>query len=314
MSIIEEATRRLEQLERAGVGIPWTAARANKPVEGTVAKVASANAVFDVGAAPGRTAGDAANVSWPSRTRPDPSSSLEINLSWLESEGYLVPGRPRSHLAAEFRDLKRTLLKNARPLGTESSGRGSLVVVTSAVPGEGKTFCAINLAMSMALEVDTAVLLVDADVVRPSVLTRLGVSRPNPLGLLDLLSRDDLPLHDALMSTNVPKFSVMAAGSRNELSPELLGSNAMSRLLDRLATEYADHIVIFDAPPLLLASEASILASAVGQVVMVVEALRTPRHLVGKAYAALRNCPVVLSVLNKCNEVKEEQQYGQYYG
>ncbi|MEO5883681.1 MAG: AAA family ATPase [Caldimonas sp.] len=302
MGIIEEATRRLEQLEKAGVAVPWEAAH---PVR---AGAGSAPAP----ARPRRSSG-ASDAALVDPARPDPSGRLTIDLDALGAEGYVVPAQVRSRTAAEFRDVKRALLKNARAQGEASNLRGTLVAVTSAVPGEGKTFCAINLAMSMAMEVDTAVILVDADVVRPTVLTRLGAPG-HPVGLLDLLVRDDLPLHEALISTNVPKLTVMASGSRNERSPELLGSNAMGRLLDRLAAEYADHVVIFDAPPLLLASEASILASAVGQVVMVVEASRTPSHLVSKAFAAVKNCPVVLSVLNKGVERAAEQRYGDYYG
>lgn len=311
MGIIEEATKRLEQLEQAGVAVPWTAARAVR--DGAVAGLSAVHAASKGGLVSVQPPVGASSEAGPASERPAPSINLTIDLDRLGGEGYIVPARVRSQLAAEFREVKRTLLKNARAKGEASTVRGTLVAVTSAVPGEGKTFCAINLAMSMAMEVDTAVLLIDADVVRPNVLTRLGLAG-HPPGLLDLLVRDGLPLHEALISTNVPKLTVMASGSRNERSPELLGSKAMNRLLDRLATEYADHIVIFDAPPLLLASEASTLASSVGQVVMVVEASRTPRHLVSKAFAALRNCPVVLSVLNKDVEPEEEQRYGHYYG
>lgn len=321
MSIIEEATRRLEQLQKAGVAVPWEAAQATRPTgNGAAAPARPANPVTPVApavpattATPAEPAGSAEDIRVDHATRPEPAGRMTIDLDALGAEGYVVPSQVRSKMAAEFRDVKRALLKNARTQGEAANPRGMLIAVTSAVPGEGKTFCAINLAMSMAMEVDTAVILVDADVVRPTVLTRLGAAG-HPVGLLDLLVRNDLPLHEALASTNVPKLSVMASGSRSERSPELLGSKAMSHLLDRLVAEYADHVVIFDAPPLLLASEASILAAAVGQVVMVVEAARTPCQLVTKAFAAVKNCPVVLSVLNKGAERAAEHRYGDYYG
>ena len=220
---------------------------------------------------------------------------------------------PHFRTHGQFRHLKRPLLKNARAGRDTPDQRGALMMITSAVPGEGKTFCSINLAMSMAMEVDTAVILVDADVVRPSVLTRLGIDTQAP-GLLDLLTNEDSNLQNALVGTNVPKLLLMASGDPNGRSTELLASEAMDRLLTRLASEYADHVVIFDAPPVLLTTESSVLASKVGQVVMVVESSKTPRRTVLQAFAALQTCPVVLSVLNKCDTPGERRQYGYYYG
>ena len=241
----------------------------------------------------------------------EPAPQATLNLAELGAAGYLVPDQLRSAMAEEFRHLKRPLLKNAaRPPGV-ADHRGALIMVTSAVPGEGKTFCAINLAMSMAMEVDTAVVLVDADVIRPALFARLGVDARRP-GLLDLLVHEELALQDTVVATNVPKLSIMASGTRDARSTELLASVAMDRLLARLAKEYADCVVIFDAPPLLLTTEASVLASKVGQVVMVVESAMTPRHVVQQAFALVRHCPIVLTVLNKSDEPGQNQRYGYY--
>jgi Mrp family chromosome partitioning ATPase len=174
-------------------------------------------------------------------------------------------------------------------------------MVTSALRGEGKTFCALNLAMSLALEVDTSVVLVDADVVRPGVFERLGLSA-RPPGLLDLLRGSVGQLAQALVGTDVAKLLLMAPGEHDPRATELLASGAMDRLLTRLAEEYADHVVIFDAPPLLNHVESTVLASKVGQVLVVVEAGKTPRAAVQQAFAALTGCPVVASVLNKSDE------------
>ncbi|MFN0185519.1 MAG: chromosome partitioning ATPase [Aquabacterium sp.] len=236
---------------------------------------------------------------------------IVIDLPALHDAGILVPGQVRSALAEQFRHLKRPLLRNARSNAEGPEHPGTLIQVTSALPGEGKTYCAINLAMSMAMEVDTGVILVDADVIRPSVFARLGVESTAP-GLLDLLTRTDLALPDALISTNVPKLTLMGAGNPSLRSTELLASAAMDRLLRQLATEYADHVVIFDAPPLLLTSESVVLASKVGQVVMVVESGATRQDSVREAFVALRHCPVVLSVLNKCDEQTGKGRYGYY--
>jgi protein-tyrosine kinase len=245
--------------------------------------------------------------------RAEPSTRVSFDLERLRGVGYLVPDQVRSEMAEQFRHLKRPLLKNARAKTGPAGLCSSHIMITSALPGEGKTFSSINLAMSMAMEVDTAVLLIDADVVRPSVFNRLGINIKPP-GLLDLLTRDDLPLHEALVSTNVPKLTLMASGERNQRSTELLASTAMDKLLARLAVEYPDHVVIFDAPPLLLTNESPVLATKVGQVVVVVEALKTRRTVIQQAFAALKNCPVVHSVLNKCDEATEGRRYGYYYG
>jgi len=183
--------------------------------------------------------------------------------------------------------------------------------VTSALPREGKTFCAINLALSMAMEVDTSVLLVDADVVRPAVLDRLGL--PPTRGLMDVLTDPSLDLADVMLRTNIPKLSLLPAGTRNERSTELLGSEAMERLLVDLSNRYADRVVIFDAPPLLLTSEAKVLAERLGQVVVVVEAGNTPRAAVNEAFAAVAQCANVVTVLNRCAEPVSDSRYGYYY-
>jgi len=327
MSIIEQAAKRLEQLERAGVAVPWSAARAaggaasvhassaGGPRAAAVSTVASPQPESPVSElridAP--VADELASRRRHARPRLERRTSVTLDLERLREAGNLVPDQVRSEMAEQFRHLKRPLLKNALAPADTRGHRGSLIMVTSAVPGEGKTFCSVNLAMSMAMEIDTAVILVDADVVRPSVFARLGVAA-KPFGLLDLLTSEELLLEDALVATNVPKLSLMAAGERSERSTELLASAAMDRLLARLADEYADHVVIFDAPPLLLTTESSVLASKVGQVLVIVEASKTPRDTVRQAFAALRNCPVVMSVLNKGDRPSDGRRYGYYYG
>jgi exopolysaccharide/PEP-CTERM locus tyrosine autokinase len=181
------------------------------------------------------------------------------------------------------------------------------------LPAEGKTFCAINLARSMALEIDTSVILVDADVLRPSVLDRLGLSGSRP-GLLDVLTQPDVDFDDVLLKTNIPKLSILPAGSSNASSSELLASEAMDRMLERLSEEYASSIVVFDAPPLLATMEAKVLASHVGQIILVVEASRTPRRAVERALGFIERCPSVMTVLNKAEEPVDRQDYADYYG
>jgi len=321
MSIIEQATKRLEQLTRAGVSVPWAAAgmsqsEAQARVEGKAltppVDPAPAAAIRRLHDDSMRAAGASPiPISLPGDA--DLRVDVTLDLERLERSGQVVPTATRSAVAEEFRLIKRPLLRNARSKES-AANRNSLIMVTSALPREGKTFCAINLAMSMAAEIDTSVLLIDADVVRPEVMQRLGIQAEEAKGLLDVLTEPDLDLAEVVLKTNVPKLSLLPAGRRNSMSTELLASEAMESLVTSLAKRYPDHVVIFDAPPLLVTNEAKVLASRIGQVVLVVEASGTPRSAVAQAFAAVEQCPIVMSVLNKCTESARGYGYGDYYG
>ena len=238
---------------------------------------------------------------------PEHPRYVDINLARLHQMGMVTHDGGRTTAAEDFRIIKRPLLRNA--LGAVNSGlkNGNLIVVTSALPGEGKTFCAVNLAMSIAMEKDHTVLLVDADVARPSVLRVLGV--PAAPGLMDILLDDTLNLGDVILRTNIPTLSLLPAGRNNKHATELLASQTMSALLDEIATRYPERIVIFDSPPLLLTSEASVLASRMGQVVMVVESETTTQREVREALRRLENCPRVDLICNKARAFA-----GDYHG
>jgi len=187
---------------------------------------------------------------------------------------------------------------------------GNLIMVTSALPGEGKTFTSLNLALSIATEIDSTVLLVDGDVAHPSMPGVLGT--PHGPGLLDLLTRNDLDFADALIKTNIDKLSVIPAGTRHRRSTELLASEQMASLLREMASRYADRIIIFDSPPLLATTEARVLASNMGQIVMVVAADATSQNAVNQALATIEACEVVLMVLNKASRTDVGTYYGYY--
>jgi receptor protein-tyrosine kinase len=225
--------------------------------------------------------------------------------------GYLTPETPRALIADEFRVIKRPLLDNVHGRSGPAMSRANLIMITSSLPGEGKTFVSVNLAISLAMELDKTVLLVDADVSRPSVLKRLGLA-PSP-GLLDVLNNPSLQLAEVMMRTNVEKLTLLPSGKANARATELLASDSMDRLLDELATRYADRIVIFDAPPLLPSTESRVLATYMGQVVVVVEADRTPQKTLSQALATIESCPVVLPLLNKIGRSEVAAYYG-YYG
>jgi len=166
--------------------------------------------------------------------------------------------------------------------------------------------------MSIAAELDHTVMLVDADVARPSVLRTLGLA-PSP-GLLDVL-KGEAEFADVLLRTNVDKLSVLPAGSYHRQATELLASEAMNRLLDDMATRYRDRIIIFDSPPLLLTTEARVLATHMGQIVMVVQAGRTSQADVQHALSTIESCPVRMLVLNRAAaEGAGTYGYGGYGG
>jgi exopolysaccharide/PEP-CTERM locus tyrosine autokinase len=192
-----------------------------------------------------------------------------IDLSSLEAKGYLIPGLERTKSAEEYRLLKRPLLMNAFGEGAAPVDSGNLIMVTSAMPGEGKTYTSLNLAMSMAMELDSTVLLIDSDVLKPSLSSILGL-KDEP-GLVDILTDPSLDIGDVIINTDIPRLRVLPAGSRHVNTTELLASEQMKRVITELSARYSDRICLFDAPPLLATSEAGVLAHLMGQILMVVE-------------------------------------------
>jgi receptor protein-tyrosine kinase len=176
------------------------------------------------------------------------------------------------------------------------------------LPGEGKTFFAMNLALSIAMELDTSAMLVEADILRPSVMTRLGLEPRH--GLLDLLTNRSMDVADVMLRTNIPKLTLLPAGSHSTQTTELLASKRMGELLEELASRYRDRIIVFDAPPLLMTSEARVLAARAGQVVVVVEAGRTTHAAFQQAMETVGTHPVVMTALNKTKEAQAGLIYG----
>ncbi len=197
--------------------------------------------------------------------------------------------------------------------GTTPVANGNLIMVTSALPGEGKSFTAINLAISIAMELDNTVMLVDADVARPSILNMLGL--PPSKGLLDVLQNNSLDISGVMLKTNIEKLSILPSGTPHARATELLASDAMIRLLDDMSTRYSDRIIIFDSPPLLLTTEARVLATHMGQVVMVVNAENTAQAAVKQAITTIESCPVKMMILNQVRTPKSAGYgYGYEYG
>ena len=228
------------------------------------------------------------------------NAPVPLDLPRLAQAGYLVPGLEQDPLAEDFRRAKRALLDRMRETAATRPGSGALVVVTSAVDGEGRTTCAINLALSMALEVDTSVLLVEADVRRPQVLSRLGVT--GGLGLTELLADPALPLARAVLPTSLTGLSLLPAGAPDARSHELFAGPGMRGLVAQLNGHRPDRVVVVDAPALLRSADAAALAALATQVVVVVAAQRTPAPLVQQAFASLEGGPPVVALLNHLPE------------
>jgi len=325
VGLIEQAAKRLEELKRAGVELPQ-----HKPVAEPAAVETPASMLGTMPAAdspfrspPRQGAQEAvpsvapAPMVAPAGPPPQDESSrrskqVDLDLERLAAAGYVTPNSSRSGLADELRVIKRPLISNAQGKSASPIDSANLVMVTSSLPGEGKTFMAINLALSIAMEVDTTVLLVDADVARPAIPDRLGL-RPSK-GLLDLLTNKSLDVADVLLRTNVERLSILPAGKPHSRATELLASEGMTRLVEELASRYNDRILIFDAPPLLPSTESRVLATHMGQVVLVVESNRTRQSALNQALATIESCPVVMLLLNKVERMGfGTSNYG-YYG
>ena len=323
MSLIDQAAKRLEELRRAGATLPEAspskvAAEAVAPVraehvptpEALVRELNNRDtpSVPLVVATP-RIEEHPARLLHPGAPPgPAPTVRVDIDLARLKELGFVTPDAPQSQIADEFRVLKRPILRNAQGRSGTRIRNGNLVLVTSALQGEGKTFTAVNLAISMAMEFDNTVLLVDGDVAHPALPELLGL--PRSPGLLDLLIRDDIDVGDALLQTNIEKLTVLPAGARHRRATELLASEKMAILLRELASRFPDRIIIFDSPPLLATTEARVISTHMGQIIMVVAADATSQHTVGQALATVENCEVVLMMLNKAAKT----DVGTYYG
>lgn len=317
MSIIEKAVNKLSKTEPSFEATPAAAPVAITD-NGSLIEQAVRAAEDAPPAARAEKAADASRAEkgagFNAIPRENPTATMpqSINRARIKKMGFLTPDGERSQTAEEFRLIKRPLLMNAFGQGPAPIRNGNLIMVTSSLPGEGKSFCAINLAISIAMEMDRTVLLVDADVAKPRIPEYLGLRAEK--GLLDVLREEQLSLADVLIKTDIENLTVLPAGHTYRHATELLASEAMSSLILDIRHRYADRIVIFDSPPLLATSEASVLATHMGQIVMVVEAERTPQEALKEALSHIESCEVVGMLLNKTTSLPGADYYYGYYG
>jgi len=324
VSIIEKAARRID-LERGQAAVPAPAPVLDTGIEVLEPVAASTPPALPPTAAVPPAMPAAPALPLPETAQPAPAAAaggagmrhsprkVELDLAKMRDMGMVTAAGGRTALLEDFRIIKRPLLKRAFDMEAGNGKPGNLIMLTSSLPGEGKTYCAINLAMSIAMELDHTVLLVDADVARPSVLRTLGL--PAQRGLMDLLIDDKLDVSDVLLRTNVDTLSILSAGTSTPRATELLASSTMASLVSEIANRYPDRIVIFDSPPLLLTSEARALASHMGQIVVVVEAQGTTQHALKEALQQLEGYDNVNLIYNKTRDIPGiEETYDYHYG
>ncbi|SET37306.1 XrtA-associated tyrosine autokinase [Thalassotalea agarivorans] len=233
-----------------------------------------------------------------------------VDTESMNERGYLIDEGNRKNIKEEFRQIKRKVLNNAFGRIGQTLDNSNLVMVSSSKPNEGKTFVSINLALSIALEQDKTVLLVDADVLRPSINRELGV--PDTEGLMEYLLHEKNDIGEVIYNTNIDNFKLIPSGKVHHLSNELLASERMKSLAKELAKRYPDRLVIFDCPPIVGITETVVLSEHVGQAIIVVEESKTQLANITEATEQLSEELAIGFVINKSVR-SHKDKYG-YYG
>lgn len=302
-----------------------------KPLSKSGSLLERAAQIYDY--VPSKTAGSAKNygpeilppeiedrqvVPTTSRYAPDYAGEYDgprviVDRERLRDAGFVVPDGPVTAISEEFRIIKRQLLLAAKGSAKqEPVPHGERILICSAHPNEGKTFCALNLALSIAAEKDHEVLLVDADFAKPSILSSLGLEGSK--GLMDALADPQLPVEDCIIHTDIAGLAILPAGEQTNADTEYLASSRTREVLNRLTRNNPNRVVIFDSPPALSASPASALAAHVGQVVMVVKADETSETALRDALGLLAVCDNIQLLLNGTKFSPTGRNFGSYYG
>ena len=226
-----------------------------------------------------RTSIRAADVDFPEP--PEAAKKMTLDFAELRRRGYLPEENKDRQFAEHYRRIKRPLIDKA--IASAAAGEPRVIMVTSALPGDGKTFTSLNLALSMALERDISVMLIDCDVVKRHISQIVGLK--NEPGLLDSLMDESLDVESLVVQTDHRGLAVLPAGTRTETTSELLSSNRMRQILRNLCKRDPRRILLLDSPPLLITNEGQALVNMADQVVLVVRSGHTPRHALQEACA-----------------------------
>lgn len=292
MSTVEKAAERLKSLQPEPPTPPHVRASPAHPSEPTIE----------------RLQGRAEALDQSEETTP----AWHVNHMALERAGLLAVGdEANARLADELRRVKRPLINNVLGKGSKVLAHAARIMVASPVAGEGKTFTAVNLAMSLAREVDFEVLLVDGDIPKAHITHVLGLDgRP---GLMDVLADKRRSVAEVIVRTDVPNLLVVPVGERHTLAAELFSSLRMQHVLEELSGRNMRRLVVFDSSPLLATSESQVLASHMGQVVLVVAAGLTAQHAVDSALNCLNDSQYIGLMLNMSCLLASESHYDSYY-
>jgi protein-tyrosine kinase len=241
-----------------------------------------------------------------------PKSRVIVSAETLRDQGLRPQDLDLDLVAQQFRRIKRPILNIAFGVGVPESENANVIMLGSALPGTGKTFCSFNLAASIAKEKDVGAVLVDADVLKPNISIAFGVQdRP---GLTNYLLDSSISIDDILVATNVNEIIVVPAGQQHDQATELLASRRMEQFVESLSKRFQDRAVIFDTPPLLLTNEAQVLTAHMGQIVLVIEAGASTQETVAQALNSLNRDKPINAILNKVRGVSvgEYGGYGYY--
>jgi protein-tyrosine kinase len=252
-------------------------------------------------------AAQAEALPWPDA---DSAHLVHVDVEALRDAGMLAPASQERRLAEEYRQIKRPLLVNADERSGIDVPRANLTMVTSAMPNDGKTFTCINLALSVAREKDWRVLLVDGDVANPDLSRRFGLDEEP--GLIEALRNPELAVESLIVPTDVPHLSILPAGQRDEEATELLASQRMEAVLERLRHARPRAFILFDSPPLLVSTESTALAGHMGQVTLVVKAGHTTHQQVQRALELLDPDKALSLILNQAESGDNRFGYGTY--
>lgn len=315
MSLIEKAADKMKKseslIERAAKKMKETSSDAVVSANGKHEITPDVNAVVD-DAPQAKSFADSVIENKDLKKSRNRSGEHKVHLDMenLRRNNILTADTENSIVAEEFRIVKRSLLLNAFAKGDAEIENGNIIMVTSSQPNEGKTFCSLSLAMSMATERDLTVMMVDADVAKPDILQTLGINAGK--GLIDVIENKDLDLRDCLIRTNIDNLTILPAGKKHNLTTELLASELMGEIIDEIAQRYNDRVIIIDSPPVLASSAASVLALHVGQVLFVVEAEKTGEAELKESLEMISACKNINLVLNKSRFSSGKKKFGAY--
>jgi protein-tyrosine kinase len=296
MSLVERALKKLQEERAAVPAAPKSVVGERGSNPAARESIASIATVVDV--EPDRAG--------------SPRRKVLIDRNALREVGVLPPAGRERLIADQYRHIKRKLLDNIAGRGEAPIQRPRLIMMASALSGDGKTFTSVNLALSLASEKDRTCLLIDGDVAKPHVGRLLGVQEEP--GLLDALRDESQDVESLILPTDVPGLSILPAGKTQEGTAELLASERMQQILHRLEARDPRRVVLFDTPPVLLSSESRILVNIAGQIVFVVRAGITPRGAVLEALTYIDERVYVGLVLNQAEVDPVSGYYGYGYG